>query len=177
MALPNISDYFIPESHQEAVDLLKRFGDNALIVALPDGEYTVWVIASDAHWAPPLFEVWTGGEKKLDVRIPRARFVFMEPLKARASSGQLRIELKGPHGWILSGLVIGKEGRELAEVVARLERDIFFLTDEELPKWQEAKPTAVNPPRKRSPEEQERIKNMSREERREFWREYRRQNQ
>jgi carbon-monoxide dehydrogenase medium subunit len=33
MALPNINDYFVPESHQEAVDLLKRFGENAMIVA------------------------------------------------------------------------------------------------------------------------------------------------
>ena len=56
--------------------------------------------ACDAAWAPPLLEVWANGRKELDVRIPRARFVFMEPFQARASSGLLRIELKGRHGWI-----------------------------------------------------------------------------
>ena len=95
--------------------LIEGDSDNAFLVALPDGEYTVWLIASDAEWDPPLFEVWANGQKKLDVRIPRRAFVFMEPFQARATGGQLRIELKGPHGWILSGLVIGKEGPELAE--------------------------------------------------------------
>ena len=99
--------------------LIEGTSDNAFLVALPDGEYTVWLIASDAEWDPPLFEVWANGQKKLDVRIPRRAFVFMEPFQARATDGQLRIELKGPHGWILNGLVIGKEGPELAEVVAK----------------------------------------------------------
>jgi hypothetical protein len=136
--------------------LVEGRSDNAFLVALPDGDYTVWVVASDAEWAPPLFEVWAAGQKKLDVRIPRARFVFMEPFQARASGGQLRIELKGPHGWILSGLVIGREGPELAEVVAKLDRDIFFLTDQESPNWKEAKYTAVNPPLELTPQEQQR---------------------
>ena len=67
----------------------------------------------------------------------RARFVFMEPFQARARGGQVQIELKGRHGWILSGLVIGQEGPELAGVVTQLEQDIFFLTDQELPKWKD----------------------------------------
>lgn len=33
MALPNINDYFVPASQQEAVDLLRQFGDNAMLVA------------------------------------------------------------------------------------------------------------------------------------------------
>ena len=94
--------------------LVEGTHNNAFLVALPDGAYTVWVIASDAEWDPPLFEVWADRQKKLDVRIPRARFVFMEPFQARATDGRLRIELKGPHGWILNGLVIGQAGPELA---------------------------------------------------------------
>jgi hypothetical protein len=136
--------------------LIEGDSDNAFLVALPDGDYTVWVIASDAEWAPPLFEAWANGQKKLDVRIPRRAFVFMESFQARASGGQLRIDLKGRHGWILSGLVIGKEGPELADVVAKLERDIFFLTDQELPKWKEAKHVPVNPPLEFTPEERTR---------------------
>ena len=120
--------------------------DNAFQVALPEGEYTVWLVASDAEWDPPLFEVWANGRKKLDVRIPRARFVFMESFQAHATDGYLRIELKGPHGWILNGLVIGKEGPELAKVIAELERDIFFLTEPELPNWHEVKSAPSNPP-------------------------------
>jgi len=136
--------------------LVEGRGDNAFVVALPDGDYTVWLIASDAAWDPPLFEVWSDGKKKLEVRIRRARFVLMEPFQARASGGQLRIELKGPHGWILSGLVIGKEGPELADVIAKLNRDIFFLTEEELPKWKEAKYAPVNPPLQLTPDEKQR---------------------
>jgi hypothetical protein len=97
----------------------------------------VWLIASDAEWDPPLFEVWANGQKKLDVRIPRAAFVYMEPFEVRATDGRLQMELKGRHGWILSGLVIGTEGPELAKVVGKLRQDIFFLTDQELPKWKE----------------------------------------
>ncbi|HEY5909881.1 MAG TPA: glycoside hydrolase domain-containing protein [Verrucomicrobiae bacterium] len=126
--------------------LIEGTTNNTFQVALPDGDYTVWVIASDAEWDPPLFEVWANGQKKLDVRIPRARFVFVESFRARAVEGRLRIELKGPHGWILSGLVIGTEGPELAGVVAKMERDIFFLTEPELPNWKEVKPAPANPP-------------------------------
>ncbi len=126
--------------------------DNAFVVSLPDGEYTVWLVASDAEWDPPLFEVWANGAKKLDVRIPRAKFVFMEPFQARATGGQLRLELKGRHGWILNSLIIGRDGPELEEAVARAERDIFFLTDAELPNWKE-RPAAPNPPLDLTPAE------------------------
>ena len=126
--------------------LIEGQTNDAFIVASPDGDYTVWLIASDAEWDPPLFEVWANGEKKLDVRIPRARFVFMEPFQARATDGKLRLEFKGQHGWILNGLVVGREGPQLADAVAELERDIFFLTEQELPHWKEVRPTPVNPP-------------------------------
>lgn len=33
MALPNINDYFVPASREEAVDLLRKFGDGAMLVA------------------------------------------------------------------------------------------------------------------------------------------------
>ena len=112
---------------------------------MPDGEYTVWLIASDAEWDPPLFEVWANGQKKLDVRIPRRAFVFMEPFQARATDGRLKIEFKGPHGWILSGLVIGKEGPALTEMIAEIDRDIFFLTEPELPNWKEAEARSRQP--------------------------------
>jgi len=125
--------------------LIEGRADNSFEVAVPEGEYTVWLIASDAEWDPPLFEVWANGQKKLDVRVPRARFVFMESFQARAADGQLRIEFKGPHGWILNGLVIGQDGPELAQVVTTLERDIFFLTQSELPNWKEAKPEPAPP--------------------------------
>jgi hypothetical protein len=126
--------------------LIEGKSNNAFQMAVPDGEYTVWLVACDAEWDPPLFEVWANGEKKLDVRIPRARFVFMEPFTVRAVDGRLRIEFKGLHGWILSGLVIGKEGPALAEMISEVDRDIFFLTPPELPNWRELKHDPVNPP-------------------------------
>ena len=129
--------------------------DNAFIVALPDGEYTVWLIASDADWDPPLFEVWANGAKQLDVRIPRARFVFFESFQARATAGRLRIEFKGPHGWLVNGLVIGKAGAQLDRAVAKLERDVFFLTEPELPNWQELRPEPTKPPLEWTAEEQQ----------------------
>ena len=119
--------------------LIEGDSDNAFLVALPDGEYTVWLIASDAEEDPPLFEVWANGQKKLDVRIPRRAFVFMEPFQAHAAGGQLRIDLKGLHGWILNGLV-DRQGRarNSPRQSRQLERDIFFLTEPELPHWKEA---------------------------------------
>ena len=126
--------------------LIEGTTNNAFIVALPDGEYSVWLIASDAEWDPPLFEVWAEGQKKLDVRIPRRAFVFMEPFQARATDGRLKIEFKGPHGWILSALVIGKEGPALTDMIAEIDRDIFFLSKPELPNWKELKHGAANPP-------------------------------
>jgi hypothetical protein len=126
--------------------LIEGTTTNVFQVAMPEGEYTVWLIAGDAEWDPPLFEVWANGEKKLEVRIPRARFVFMEPFRARATAGLLRIEFKGPHGWILSGLVIGKEGPALARAVSEIDRDIFFLSAAELANWKELKHVPTNPP-------------------------------
>ena len=76
--------------------LVEGTKDNAFIVTLPDGDYSVWLIASDAAWDPPIFEVWANDQKKLDVRIPRARFVFMESFQARATDGRLRIDFRGP---------------------------------------------------------------------------------
>ncbi len=120
--------------------------DNAFIMAVPDGEYTVWLVASDAEWDPPLFEVWADGRKQLDVRIPRSRFVCLQPFQARASGGRLQIEFKGPHGWLLNGLVIGKAGPELEATIAKLEQDIFFLTEPELGNWKETGAEPITPP-------------------------------
>ena len=120
--------------------------DNAFVVTLPDGQYTVWIVACDPAEDPPLFEVWANGDKRLDVRIPRRAYVFMEPFEARATSGQLRIELRGPHGWLVNGLIIGQAGPELEAVVAKAEQDIFFLLDEELPNWKEEPSPPSNPP-------------------------------
>jgi len=136
--------------------LVEGTSENAFVVALPDGEYTVWLIACDAECDPPLFTVWANRYKKLDVRIPRRAFVFMEPFQARAIDGRLRIEFKGPHGWILNGLVIGQEGPGLAEVITKVERDIFFLTEQELPNWHEVKSEPANPPLDWSASEQQR---------------------
>jgi hypothetical protein len=61
----------------------------------------------------------------------------MEPCRVHATGGRLKIELKGRHGWILNGLVIGEEGPELATEVAKLMQDIVFLTDRELPNCKE----------------------------------------
>jgi hypothetical protein len=135
--------------------LIEGTTNHAFIVAMPDGEYTVWLIASDAEWDPPLFEVWANGQRQLDVRIPRARFVLMESFQARATDGRLRLEFKGPHGWLLNGLVIGKAGPELHDTVAKLERDIFFLTEPELPNWKEVRPEPTNPPLEWSAAEQQ----------------------
>src|SRR5262249_46333006 len=120
--------------------------NNTFTVSLPDGKYTVWLIASDAEWDPPLFEVWANGERKLDVRIPRRAFVSMETFQARAVGGRLQIEFRGPHGWILSALIIGQDGPELREAAARAEHDIFFLTDAEAANWKERRETSDNPP-------------------------------
>ena len=112
---------------------------NAFLVALPDGDYTVWLVASDAECDPPLFEVWANGQKKLDVRIPRRAFVFMEPFQARAVEGRLKIEIKGPHGWILSALVIGKEGPALTEMIAEIEKLRIENNDLQSPRYSELK--------------------------------------
>ncbi|NPV49509.1 MAG: hypothetical protein HPY69_21400 [Armatimonadetes bacterium] len=130
--------------------------DNAFLVNLPDGDYTVWLIASDAAEDPPLYEVWANGVRQLAVRIPRRAFVAMEPFTARATRGQLRLELRGPHGWLLNGLIIGPEGPELQAVVAKAQQDIFFLLDEELPNWQEVPHSPVNPPLTLTPAERAR---------------------
>lgn len=136
--------------------LIEGTHDNAFVVALPDGDYTVWMIANDSEWDPPLFDLWSNGVKRLDVRIPRRAYVFMESFRARATQGRLRIDLKGKHGWILSALVIGKDGPDLTSEIAKLERDIFFLTDPELPNWKERKRSPAHPPLQRTPLETKR---------------------
>ncbi len=41
--------------------LIEGTSENAFQVTIPAGDYTVWLIASDAEWDPPLFEVWANG--------------------------------------------------------------------------------------------------------------------
>ncbi|MBI2298627.1 MAG: hypothetical protein HYU66_06690 [Armatimonadetes bacterium] len=137
-------------------DLIEGERDNAFVVSLPDGDRTVWLIAGDPDWDPPLFEVWAGGRKQLDVRVPRARFVNVGSFRAQAVGGLLRIELKGSRGWLLNGLVIGQDGAELDDVVGKLRRDIFFLTDPELPNWREETPAPPARPLTWSAAEQQR---------------------
>src|ERR1051326_7939528 len=48
--------------------LIEGQNNNTFTVSLPDGTYSIWMIASDAEWDPPLFEVWANGSRKLDVR-------------------------------------------------------------------------------------------------------------
>lgn len=120
-------------------------GDNAFICNLPDGKYTVWLIANDALWDAPYFEVRANGVLKLDVRIPRRRHVFMEAFTANSENGKLRLEFKGANGWLISGLVIGEEGKALDKTVSELSRDIFSFTKEESPNWKEIPYVSPNP--------------------------------
>jgi len=56
-------------------DFVEGQGNGAFKVTVPDGTYTVWLVASDANWAPPFFDVWANGAQRTEVRIPRRRFV------------------------------------------------------------------------------------------------------
>ncbi|MBN1669900.1 MAG: hypothetical protein JXR37_02630 [Kiritimatiellae bacterium] len=134
-------------------DLIEGPTENSFHVALPDGPYTVWLIAGDPHWAPPLFDVWANGVEKLEVRLPRRKFVCMEPFEACAERGKLSLAFKGRHGWTVNGLVIGTPGEELKRVAADLERDIFFVLGSDLAHWRETPFVSKNPPLKLAPEE------------------------
>ena len=137
-------------------DFVEGTQDNAFKAVVPDGDYTVWLVASDAYWAPPYFDVWANGERRAEVRVPRRRFVYMEPFQARAENRELRIELKGVHGWLANALVIGRPGKELDRTVADLDRDIFFATADDLASWTEDKHVSPNAPPKLTPQEKAR---------------------
>lgn len=116
-------------------DFVEGTQDNAFLLRAPDGEYEVWAVVSDPAEEPPFFEIRANGETKHKVRLRRRGFVFVEPFRARAEEGVLRIEFAGPHGWLLNALVVGLPGEKLAETVAEMERDIFFAYPEHQDDW------------------------------------------
>jgi hypothetical protein len=138
-------------------DFVEGTADNAFLLAVPDGEYEVWAVASDPAEVPPFFEIHANGELKHRVRLGRQAFVFMEPFRARAKAGTLRIDLRSQHGWLLSALVVGTPGDEvLGKTIADMERDIFFEYPEHLKNWKQVKQTSLHPPPTLTAEEQAR---------------------
>ncbi len=126
-------------------DLVEGTQDNAFILGAPDGEYEVWAVVSDPAEAPPHFQISANGEAKHAVRVARRGFVFIEPFKALAEGSELRIELTGPHGWILSALVVGKPGADLDKLTSDMERDIFFEYGDRVDDWKQLPQEPRNP--------------------------------
>ena len=106
-------------------DFVEGTQDNAFLLSLPDGEYEVWAVVTDPAEAPPFFEIRANGQTKHNVRLARRGFIFMQPFEARAEGGVLRLELKGPHGWLLSALVVGTPGEAVARTVSESTRSQF----------------------------------------------------
>jgi len=159
--LPN--DEYLSQTYGEyrstsysTCDFVEGTEDNAFLLSLPDGEYEVWAIVTDPAEAPPFFGIHANGELKQIVRLGRRGFVFMEPFRARAEGGVLRIELKGPHGWLLNALVVGTPGAALTTMLADMERDIFFDYPEHLADWKEVEQEPDDPPPDLTAEEQAR---------------------
>jgi Glycoside hydrolase 123 N-terminal domain/Beta-agarase/YXIM esterase-like, galactose-binding domain-like len=123
-------------------DFVEGPHNNIFSIDLPNGEYTVLVIASDRLWAPPFFEVWTNGKKQLNVKLPRRRFVYFNTFKARAKKGRLDIVLKGKSGWLLNGLIIGNDEKEIESEIVKIEKNIFMFPQEDAHLWQEIKKIA-----------------------------------
>jgi hypothetical protein len=137
-------------------DFVEGTQDNAFLLKAPDGEYEVWAVVTDPAEAPPFFGMHANGKLKQSVRLGRRGFVFMEPFRARAEGGVLRIELKGSHGWLLNALVVGTPGAALTRIVSDMERDIFFDYPEHLADWKRIEQEPGNPPPDFTAEEQAR---------------------
>ena len=137
-------------------DFVEGTGNNAFLLRAPDGEYEVWMVVADPAHAPPFFEVRANGETKHSVGLGRRGFVFVEPFRARATRGTLRVELAGPHGWLLNALVVGRPGEKMSKIVTDLERDIFFDYPEHLSDWKAIEQPPEHPKPALTAEEQER---------------------
>jgi len=128
--------------------------NNAFVMALPDDEYVVWLVASDAEWdrhssrCGQRAEETRRANSAVQVRLPGA-------LPGPRNRWAFADRVQGPHGWLVNGLVIGKAGSEMDNTVAKLERDIFFLTEPELANWREVKSESANPPLEWTDTEQE----------------------
>ncbi len=121
-------------------DFVEGSENNTFSTDIENGVYTVLVVASDRDWAPPFFEVWANGVKKLDVKLPRRRFVFFETFQVDVKKNRLDIVFKGKHGWLVNAIVIGK-GKEMERAVADLEKNIFMFPDEDAQLWHKTEKT------------------------------------
>ncbi|MBT4814420.1 MAG: hypothetical protein HON70_01910, partial [Lentisphaerae bacterium] len=143
-------------SSYSTCDFVEGRRDNAFLLNVPDGEYEVWAVVADPAHAPPFFELRANRETKHSVRMGRHGFVFVEPFRVRAEDGVLRVDLTGPHGWLLNALVVGTPGPGLQAITGDLERDIFFSYPEHLKDWVKLKQESIHPPPELTPAEEAR---------------------
>ena len=137
-------------------DFVEGTKNNAFLLKAPDREYEVWAVVADPAQAPPFFEIRANGETKHCVRSGRRGFVSMEPFRARAEGGTIRIELAGASGWLLNALVVGTPGEKLSQIVSEMERDIFFDYPQYLKDWRAIAQKPQHPRPELSPEEKAR---------------------
>ena len=137
-------------------DFVEGTGNNAFVLSVPPGDYEVWAVVADPAEAPPFFEITANDRPRYDVRVPRRGFVFIEPFRASAQDGTLRIGLESPHGWLLNALVVGTPGQALQKLVSDMERDIFFDYPDKLANWKALKQTSDHAPPDLTPQEQQR---------------------
>ncbi len=131
-----------PDMWSNAITEDSLVGDapSAFLVDLPDGEYSVYMLAGSSDRSR--YQYWD-----FDVAIPDATDrvqaqggCHFTPLRMRANvtGGKLRIDLRPHSKWTINCVLIYDDGdaeRVASEIIAPLEEWTFFLPPEQQAKW------------------------------------------
>jgi len=123
---------------------------NAFLVDVPPGAYRVYLLAGlsagsarDYHW----FDAAVGADRAV-VKIPGPYIFEKRELKTTVSKGPLAVVLLPATDWIVCALVVYPAARERQvreEILAPLEREIYFLPPDAAAKWKETKHVEPRP--------------------------------
>ena len=131
---------------------------NSLLIDLPPGEYSVWLLFGRSAGSSMIS---TGGtittlrwpwavvssqprrpSRFSDCQVSRPYVFEKRILRAKLSDGQLSIDLLPQTDWMLACVVVfptAKEKPVRAEFLDSLEKEVYFLPPEEAEKWKETR--------------------------------------
>jgi len=117
---------------------------NTLLVDVPAGDYTVYVLCGRSAGLPrdyACFEIAVG-QARTSVKIP-GPFIFENRiLQASVTGGQVAIDFLPTTHWVVAGLLVYPTAEEQAvrsKILDPLEQELYFLPPDVAAKWKETK--------------------------------------
>jgi len=134
---------------------------NTLLVDLPDGRYTVWLLCGRSEGSKSSF-FWfdvSAGSAQATLKIPGPFIFHKQVFQIDVRAGQLALQFTPKTLWVLAGLVIcpfEQEAALRAEFLNGLEQEIWFLPPDVAAKWRKVERIDDRTPAEFSPADRQR---------------------